>query len=92
MDHFSRPLTERFGNLDHGDYRTERSKLWETIEQLTQPVVQMVESQAITPLQGAAVEAAIHAQVLGFPEFQSELTSDLVDTAKKHYAGHTSGA
>lgn len=70
----SNTQAETYGDLSPDQFRSTIDESWEAARKIKDSVAEQVESQKLSPLQGAAIVACTVGQVFGYREFHGEVS------------------
>jgi hypothetical protein len=72
-------VVERFSKLSTRDFEHEIDRIWDGIQSVREAVVEAVNTEKLTPIEGVSILACTTGQLLGYQSFHGQpQTSDLL--------------
>jgi hypothetical protein len=68
----SMSVVERFSKVSSGDFEHELERIWDGIQLVRESVVQGVQEEKLTPIEGISILACTTGQLLGYQAFHGQ--------------------
>jgi hypothetical protein len=68
----SMSVVERFSKVSSGDFERELERIWDGIATVRESVVEAVQAEKLTPIEGISILACTTGQLLGYQAFHGQ--------------------